>query len=164
MNVPFDDNLSVLRWDSFFMEMAYLVASKSKDRSTKVGAVAVGEGHTMLSMGYNGFVRYCDDEDAARHERPEKYFWTAHAELNVICNAARTGTKLLDAVLYTTSHPCTDCARAIVQSGFKEVILPSKENDPFWVNGRWGEWEENFKKAREILNAAEVKVIDHVVR
>jgi dCMP deaminase len=160
----FDDALSVMRWDAFFMEMAYLVASKSKDRSIKVGAVAVGEGNTMLSMGYNGFVRYCDDEDAARHERPEKYFWTAHAELNVVCNAARTGTKLLDAVLYVTSHPCAECAKAIAQAGFKEVIIPSKEDDPFWKEGRWGEWEENFNKAREILLAAHVRVVDHVIQ
>jgi dCMP deaminase len=159
----FDDALSVARWDAFFMEMAYLVASKSKDRSTKVGAIAVGEGHNMLSMGYNGFVRYCDDDDDSRHERPEKYFWTAHAELNVICNAARNGTTLLDAVMYTTSHPCVDCARAIVQSGFKEVVIPSKEDDPFWENGRWGEWADNFAKAREIFKEANVRVIDHVI-
>jgi dCMP deaminase len=159
----FDDALSVMRWDAFFMEMAYLVASKSKDRSIKVGAVAVGEGNTMLSMGYNGFIRHCDDEDAARHERPEKYFWSAHAELNVICNAARNGQSLLNAVMYTTSHPCVDCARAIVQSGFKEVIIPSKEDDPFWKAGRWGEWEENFKKAQEILREGQVRMVDHVI-
>jgi dCMP deaminase len=159
----FDDKLSVERWDAFFMKMAFLVATKSKDRSIKVGAVAVGEGHTTLSMGYNGFVRYCDDENEARHERPEKYNWTAHAEMNVICNAARSGTKLLDTVLYTTSHPCTECAKAIVQAGFKEVIIPSKEDDPFWVHGRWGEYEENFKKAREVMDAAHVRIIDHVI-
>ncbi len=160
----FDDQASIERWDVFFMEMAYHVASKSKDRSVKVGAVAVGEGRTMLSMGYNGFIRFCDDDNEARHERPEKYYWTAHAELNVICNAARNGQTLLNAVMYTTSHPCVDCARAIVQSGFKEVILPSKEDDPFWKSGRWGVWEENFKKAREILSEAQVRIIDHVVR
>jgi dCMP deaminase len=162
--MAFDGALSIRRWDTFFMEMAYLVASKSKDRSVKVGAVAVGEGNTLLSMGYNGFVRYCDDENAARHERPEKYNWTAHAELNVVCNAARSGTKLLDAVLYTTSHPCVDCARAIVQAGFKEVVIPSKESDPFWEAGRWGDWEKNFKKAREIMHEAHVRIVDHVIQ
>jgi dCMP deaminase len=159
----FDDHLSVARWDAFFMEMAFLVASKSKDKSIKVGAVAVGEGHTTLSLGYNGFIRYADDEIDARHERPEKYFWTAHAELNVICNAARNGQTLLNAVMYTTSHPCVDCAKAIVQSGIKEVIIPSKEVDPFWKAGRWGEYEDNFAKAREVFNEGRVKVIDHVI-
>jgi dCMP deaminase len=160
----FDDKLSIERWDAFFMEMAFLVASKSKDRSIKVGAVATGEGHTMLSMGYNGFIRYSDDEDDAKHERPEKYKWTSHAEMNVICNAARNGTKLLDSTLYTTSHPCTECAKAIVQAGFKEVIIPSKEDDPFWQNGRWGAYEEDFAKAREVLLAGTVRIIDHVIR
>ena len=159
----FDNQLSIARWDAFFMEMAFLVASKSKDKSIKVGAVAVGEGHTTLAMGYNGFVRYADDEKEERHERPEKYNWTAHAELNVVCNAARNGQSLLNAVMYTTSHPCVDCAKAIVQSGIKEVIIPSKEDDPFWQHGRWGEYEENFKKAREVMLAGQVRIVDHVI-
>ncbi len=159
----FDDQQSVEKWDNFFMEMAFLVASKSKDRSIKVGAVAVGDGHTVLSLGYNGFIRYADDDIDSRHERPEKYVWTTHAELNVICNAARNGQTLLNAVMYTTSHPCVGCAKAIVQSGIKEVIIPSKEADPFWKAGRWGEWEADFAKAREGLNEGRVKVIDHVV-
>jgi dCMP deaminase len=159
----FDDKDSSSRWDTFFMDMAFLVASKSKDRSVKVGSVAVGEAHNMLAMGYNGFVRYADDDDDERHQRPEKYNWTAHAELNVVCNAARSGTKLLDATLYVTAHPCVDCAKAIVQAGFKEVVIPSKEEDPFWKAGRWGDWEDNFKKAQQIMHEGQVRVIDHVV-
>jgi dCMP deaminase len=158
-----DSNLSQARWDAFFMEMAYLVASKSKDRSTKVGALAVGEGNRVLETGYNGFIRYADDDDDARHERPEKYDWTAHAEANVVYNAARAGTALLGATLYTTSHPCKECAKAIVQAGIEEVIIPSKDNDPFWENGRWGEWAENFKKARVIMEEARIRIIDHVI-
>jgi len=156
-------SLSLARWDAFFMEMAFLVASKSKDRSVKVGAVAVGEGNTMLSMGYNGFVRFADDDDDERHARPEKYNWTAHAELNVVCNAARNGTSLLRATMYTTSHPCIECAKAIVQAGIEEIVIPSKEDDAFWQNGRWGEWEDNFKKAREIMHEANIRIIDHVI-
>ena len=145
------------------MEMAYLVASKSKDRSTKVGAVAIGAGNTVAEMGYNGFVRYVDDDDDARHERPEKYDWVVHAEQNTIYNAARNGTKLFGTTLYVTSHPCKECAKGIVQAGIWEVVIPSKENDPFWKNGRWGEWEENFAKGREIMNEAKIRIIDHVI-
>ena len=159
----FDNAESVARWDTFFMDMATLVASKSKDRSVKVGAVARGEGNRVLETGYNGFVRFVDDDDDERHERPEKYNWTAHAELNVICNAARSGTALLGAALYVTTHPCKDCAKAIVQAGFNEVIIPSKENDPFWKAGRWGDWEDNFEKAREIMLEAHIRMVDHVV-
>jgi dCMP deaminase len=157
----FDQALSTERWDAFYMELAALVASKSKDRSIKVGAVAVGEGHTMVSMGYNGFVRYCDDEVEERHIRPEKYNWTAHAELNVICNAARNGQSLLNAVMYTTSHPCVECSIAIAQAGFSEVIVPPKEDDPFWQSKSGG--EEVIKKSREVLKEARVRVIEYVV-
>jgi dCMP deaminase len=161
--MTFDRNESVIRWDKFFMELASLVASKSKDRSMKVGAVAAGLSNTVLSIGYNGFVRFADDDDDDLHARPEKYNWTAHAELNVICNAARNGIKLQGAILYTTSHPCIECAKAIVQAGFEEVVLPVKEDDPFWVNGRWDVWGDNFATARKILNVANIRIYEHAV-
>lgn len=44
-------------WDTYFIKMADLVASKSKDDSTKVGCVIVSTDNTVLSMGYNGFPR-----------------------------------------------------------------------------------------------------------
>ncbi len=160
----FDRASSIGRWDAFFMEMAFLMASKSKDRSVKVGAVAKGEGHRVLEIGYNGFIRNANDDVDARHERPEKYDWTVHAEANVVYNAARSGTALLGATLYTSSHPCKDCAKAIVQAGFVEVVVSSKEDDPFWKAGRWGDWEENFEKGREILLNGQVRVVDHVIQ
>ena len=160
--MAYDRELSVTRWDTYFMEMATLVASKSKDRSGKVGAIAV-EDNVALSMGYNGFIRFADDEDDALHQRPEKYNWTAHAEMNVICNAARTGVKLLGSTMYVTTHPCKECAKAIVQAGIVEVVIPSKENDPFWVAGQWDRWEENFKKSREILLAGHIRIVEHVI-
>ena len=161
----FDDKLSQSRWDSYFMDMAYLVATKSKDESMKVGAVVISgsNGNVILSTGYNGFVRYADDEDEAKKARPEKYNWTCHGELNAICNAARVGTALNRSRMYVTCHPCVECARAIVQAGIIEVIIPSKDDDPFWKEGRWGEWEESFKKAREVLKEGRVAVIDHVI-
>ncbi len=159
--MSYDRDGSVFRWDMFFMEMAKLVASKSKDRSIKVGAVAAGHGNTVLSIGYNGFVRFADDDNDTRHERPEKYNWTAHAELNVICNAARNGTKLLGTTLYTTSHPCIECAKAIVQAGFEEVVYPPKEDDPFWQSESGG--EAVFEKSQEIMREAHIRMIEHVV-
>ena len=81
--MTFDGDLSQARWDAYFMEMAYLVASKSKDESMKVGAVVVNGTYdnVILSTGYNGFVRYADDEDVVKKARPEKYNWTCHGEL-----------------------------------------------------------------------------------
>lgn len=150
-------------WDGYFMDMATLVASKSKDQSMRCGAVIVGEGHTILSTGYNGFPRGVDDYNEEYHKRPEKYVWVVHDGQNAIFNAARNGIKLLGSTMYLTAHPCQDCARAIVQAGIVEVNIPTKHEDPFYTHGRWTDWEESFLKAREIFKAGLVRVLEHGV-
>lgn len=143
-------------WRNYYMKMAFLVASRSKDRSMKCGCVVVGEGQTVLSTGYNGIPRSCRDDIDSRYERPEKYMWTEHAERNAIYNAARNGIKLLDATAYVTAHPCADCARGLVQAGISMVFYPTKDTDPFFLENRWDDWAESFTKARTILSESQV--------
>ena len=107
-------------WDQFYMTMAHLVAMKSKDPNTKVGSVIVGRRNNFVSLGFNGLPRGVKDDLPERSERPEKYFWYAHAERNSIYNAAKD---LEGCRLYTQFPPCTDCAIAIIQSGISEVIV-----------------------------------------
>ncbi len=115
-----------MNWDELFIRQAMLVSEKSKDPSTKVGCVLVGEGNIVLSMGFNGFPRGVNEHDASRWERPGKYNWVEHAERNAVFNAARHGIKLLDARAYLNwgGCPCSDCARALIQAGVKEIIGP----------------------------------------
>ena len=155
--------LSLSTWEGYFMDMATLVSSKSKDRSMQCGMVVVGEGNTVLATGYNGFPRGVDDYNEEYHKRPEKYVWTEHAERNTIYNAARNGAKLLGSKAYVNGHPCIECARAIVQAGIVEVTIPTKHNDPFYLQGRWTDWEESFSKAREIFKAGRVRVVEYGV-
>ena len=141
-------------WDEYFMRMAELSKTKSKDRSTQVGAVVVGEGNVVLSIGYNGFPRGTNDDVECRHERPLKYGWTEHAERNSIFSAARVGTKLLGSRIYVTGggFPCSDCSRAIVQSGISEVVV---------MEGKFcgaGPWEESCKIGGEIMTESGVKI------
>lgn len=112
-----------MQWDTYFMSLAHAVAAKSKDESTKVGAVIVGPDHEIRSTGYNGFCRGARDDDPARQERPLKYKFFEHAERNAIYNAARSGACTLGCTLYCPWPPCTDCARAMVQAGIKEVVI-----------------------------------------
>lgn len=120
-----------------YMEIAKTWAAMSKQANTKVGAVAIGPTDEALTSGYNGAPRGCNaDEDDRITQRPEKYFWMAHAEMNVICNAARAGTSLMGASLFTTHFPCMDCARAIVQSGFTSVFSLPWDADFY---DRWGD-------------------------
>ena len=110
------------KWNKRFMELAFLVASWSKDPSTKTGAVIVGPDKEIRATGYNGPVRGVDDNIPERMERPTKYDFFEHAERNAFYNACLTGTSVKGCVLYATHAPCVDCARAIIQAGIKTVV------------------------------------------
>ena len=126
-------------WDEFFMRHVYLVSSKSKDPSTKIGAVLVKD-RILLSAGYNGFCRGVNDNDIVRWERPQKYAWIEHGERNAIFNAARNGIRTMDSTMYTNGLPCVDCARAIVQAGIKEIVLHKQWEDE-WAKIMQTQWK-----------------------
>lgn len=136
-------------WDAYFMKLAFHVATRSKDRSTKVGCVIVGPDNEVRSTGYNGFPRGIDDGREDRHERPAKYLWTEHAERNAVYNAARMGTPLKGCRIYLPWFPCMDCARALVQCGIVEMICHEPDlNDPRWGN--------DFRTVQTLLSEAGV--------
>ena len=81
-----------MKWHYRFMELAKLVATWSKDTSTKTGAVIVGPDKEIRATGYNGFVRGVDDDVFERFERPTKYDFFEHAERNAVYNACLCGT------------------------------------------------------------------------
>ena len=120
-----------LSWDELFIIQAQVIAQKSKDPSTKVGCVIVGDDNAILSMGFNGFPRGVDEKSKARWKRPEKYHWVEHAERNAIYNAARNGINLNGARVYLNYEPkpCADCTRALIQAGIKEIIGPNRPFD-----------------------------------
>lgn len=140
-----------MNWDNYFKDLVAVIASKSKDRSTKVGCVIVGPDNEIRATGFNGFPRNINDDEEDRHQRPEKYFWTEHAERNAIFAAARVGTPTAGCRLYLTWFPCMDCARAIIQAGIVEIIA----NEPDHNDKQWG---EQFKKVYILLAEGQVKV------
>ncbi len=110
-------------YDEYFINIAYVVARKSKDRSTQVGAVIVGPNREVRSTGYNGPCRGETDDDPRIQERPLKYFLFEHSERNSLYNSAFCGVSTAGCTMYCTwGPPCADCARAIVQSGIKQLV------------------------------------------
>jgi dCMP deaminase len=127
-----DANSGSRSWDRYFMDIASLVSTRSKDLSTRVGAIIVSE-RTILSTGYNGFPRGVNDNRVDRFERPEKYLWTVHAEENAIFNAARIGSKVDGSSIYVTPlFPCGDCAKSIISAGIREVVVDVIQENPRW--------------------------------
>ena len=114
-----------ISWDEYFMGVALLAAKRSKDPSTQVGACIVDGNNIIISTGYNGLPIGCSDDEYSweREGSDTKYQYVVHAELNTILNA--TGKSLRGARLYVSLFPCNECAKAIIQSGIKEVIYLS---------------------------------------
>ena len=137
-------------WDEFYLALADSIALRSKDTSTKVGAVIVRD-RAVLSMGYNGMPRGIDDDVEARHERPMKYHWFEHGERNAIYNAARLGVSTLGATMYTQGVPCSDCARAVVQAGLQRLVARYQADSD--------RWRESCAVGRQILEEAGVEVV-----
>ena len=120
-----------LSWDDYFMAVALLSGKRSKDPSTQVGACIVNKNNIIESIGYNGFPKGCSDDefpwDREGGMLETKYAFVVHAELNAILNSTRD---LHGCTLYVTLFPCNECAKAIIQSGIKELIyLSDKYHD-----------------------------------
>ncbi len=112
-----------ISWDEYFMGVAKLTGLRSKDPSTQVGALVASDKNKVLTMGYNGMPIGCKDDDMPWDREGDaletKYLYVCHAEFNAILNA--TGS-LENGRIYVTLFPCNECAKAIIQSGIKEVI------------------------------------------
>lgn len=139
-----------MSWDDRWMDMATLVASWSKDRSRKVGAVIVDERNIVVSLGWNGFPRGIDDTIESRHQRPAKYKYTVHAEMNCILNI-RNHFSLDNCKMYVTLYPCAHCAQSIIQSGIKYIIAP----EPNWDDATY---KDDFSITRELFYEAGITV------
>ena len=113
-----------ISWDEYFMGVAVLSSLRSKDPSTQVGACVASDRNKVLTMGYNGMPIGCNDEVMPWGRDGDdilnqKYMYVCHAEFNAILNAR---VSLDGSRIYVTLFPCNECAKAIIQSGIKEVI------------------------------------------
>jgi len=125
------------KWNQRFLKVATDIASWSKDPSTKVGAVAVGPNREMRAQGYNGFPRGVADDPERYANREEKYRLVVHAELNTCLHAARIGVPLDGCDLYVTLPPCSVCAGALIQVGFRNVITIAQDIPERWLEDFW---------------------------
>lgn len=143
-----------ISWDEYFMGISILSAQRSKDGNTQVGACIVSPENKILSVGYNGMPIGCNDDEMpwGREGEPldTKYPFVCHAELNAILN--RSTGSLQNARIYVSLFPCNECAKAIIQSGIKEVIY----------------WEDKYadtdgvKASKKMFQMAGVKMTQYI--
>ena len=142
-----------MKWDEYFINIAEQVKLKSKDKRTQIGVVIVGKDNEIVSTGYNSFPRGIVDDSDERQERPEKYFWFEHAERNAIYNAARIGVSTLGTTMYMTcGMSCSDCARAIINSGVSKIVLRKGKG------AKGDKWNESSIRSMKMFDEAGVIV------
>lgn len=137
-----------IKWDIYFMGIALLSAKRSKDPNTQVGACIVNEDKKIVGVGYNGLPLGCSDEVFPWEREGDfldtKYPYVCHAELNAILNSIQS---LKNCSIYVALFPCNECAKAIIQSGIKEII---------YLSDKYCGTESDLA-SKKLLDAAQVK-------
>ena len=139
------------KWDRRFLELASHISTWSKDPSTKVGCVVVGEDREIRSTGFNGFPRGIEDDAERLEDRAQKYPLICHAEENAIMHAARIGISLKSNTAYVTWPPCSRCTRSLIQAGVSEVVYPAGIDIP-------ERWEKDLEIALGMMEEAGISV------
>lgn len=126
-----NSNFSVLkrpltRWDDIFFSTAVIWSRMSHDSETQCGCVLVKDS-TIISTGYNGFIRGIDDSVLPR-TRPDKYPFMIHSEQNAIYNCSRLGKSTLGSTAYITGPPCINCLQALYQAGIAVIYFSDISN------------------------------------
>lgn len=135
----------------YFFKIAEAVASRSKDTSTKTGAIIVSKFRQILACGYNGFPSGFDDSEEKYNNKDYKYPRVVHAEMNAILSAAKYGISTLDTSIFVVPiHVCSECAKAIIQAGIKNVYIKVDKNDSRWI--------KSFEISKELFDSCGVNV------
>ena len=119
-------------WDQYFMKIAETVASKSKDPSSKMGCVIVDQNKRVVSLGYNGMLQGADESKMTLQERPMKYYFAIHSEMNALIFAHQD---LTGCTIYNRVATCENCLKYCLQAGIKRFVygqlrVHSHSSDP----------------------------------
>lgn len=141
------------KWDNDYLDLAQWWADRrSKDPSTKVGAVIVNAHNEVLSLGYNGLTPGVCDSAEILNDRAKKYTFVAHAERNALDLAKGD---VAGATIYVSPLPiCHECAKSIAQRRLRRVVIRADQLD----NERW---RESWQAARHIMECRGVQIDIH---
>ena len=139
-------------WNTYFMDIACLVAKRSTCTRRAVGAIVVKD-RRILATGYNGApsnVRHCAKVGCLREQmnvpsgERHELCRGIHAEQNAIIQAAYHGVSINGASLFCTNLPCSICAKMIINAGIVRIVYQSGYADSL---------------SREMLAEAQVELV-----
>ncbi|MBS0995912.1 deaminase [Gluconobacter cerinus] len=142
--------------DTFYLKKAFSERSNSDDikaivsPQSAVGAV-IANASGELSRSANVVPESVKRNKNSIVSYENRYFIVEHAERAALFKAYNLGLDLKDATLYCTRFPCSDCARAIVWSPIRRLVLPSGfSGEKNWLNSQ--------RAALKMLRDAGVKI------
>ena len=110
-------------WESVFMDVAQAVARRSKDDTTRVGAVVVNVDNEIIGTGFNGFPKGAPDERLPTGG-PTRHLWVIHAEINGLLSALRSRPMdVPSSTVYCTHRPCAGCVKLMSHVGVLQVVF-----------------------------------------
>ena len=118
-------------WDTYFMNITRMVAERSTCLRRKVGAILVRD-KRILTTGYNGAPRgfkHCSEVGCLREKQKvlsgqrHELCRGLHAEMNALLQAASYGIRIEGAILYSTTYPCSLCAKMLINAGIREIVV-----------------------------------------
>lgn len=116
-------------WDEYFLKVAMLVSERATCPRMHCGCVLVKE-KQILSTGYNGSIPgdgHCEDDGCLIVDN--HCVRTIHAEMNAILQCSSHGISTQGAIAYITNMPCTNCSKALITAGIKEIVIFSDYHD-----------------------------------
>ena len=147
------------------MRLALVVQSGAKCLGSHVGAVIVRDDR-VLGSGYNGTPAgypNCTDSErgcrrcALRVEQPDAHLagklydicLCVHAEQNAMATAARFGTAIDGAIVYTTLQPCFTCMKELMQVRLRGVVFrrswEAGHPDYAWVSEEYSRLVDHYR-------------------
>lgn len=114
-------------WNTYFLNIADVIKSRSPDTKTQVGCVIISlKDNRIISTGYNGVCSGIDDSLIDWSDREYIKNLVVHAETNAILYAQ---SKFEDAILYSTLSPCKDCIKLLSATKIKKIIYKDEYRD-----------------------------------
>ena len=121
-------------WDTYFMNIGRVVATRSNCVKRKVAAVVTVD-RRIIATGYNGTPRgvtNCNEGGCPRCNAFGKAgadlgeCLCSHAEENAITQSAYHGVSVRGATIYSTFCPCLMCTKMIINAGMAEVVFSAE--------------------------------------
>lgn len=137
-------------WNEYFLGLAFIVSSRSRDKQTKHGTVIVDNNNIILGTGYNSFIRGANDATLP-DSRPNKYPFMIHSELNAILNCRVLPREAGGGKAYVTGKCCNHCLQSLVQAGIKEIYMANRK-------GTMLEDEQSLLVNDQIIQHSKIKV------